>query len=428
MDIDEHVEQPSAPRQVEQAKANHSRELGSPLDLQDSASPSLDATKRIARLGQETHFEEQQDVEEEALVSLIRDRHGRSLPESYTSLHSPSVQSDYTDKIAVEASNSSDLDPYIKAETEEYDDNESIHHNSKSDAAGPTINVTSSIDPALPETQTHATTKITGVPALIEAPQEVQTLLSQWWDVKGRKLPPCVTLTAYKVLWHSQGATNRKATWLHISGEVLEPSMYRFNGFELLHGLERRIIVVQEPTVGPFIVGYLCSGGHIKGLISQGTKYRIWHGVDSESLEGFEQTPSVWKGYPGARTIEKLSPQDLRDGLFGNASTTVKSMQFAKPAKPNQPLRAVALASDSTVINVLNEAIDDSGYRRAYDARSPHSGPSAWVSLYSTRYCAIQISLRCRVPSSDRHIRCMPSTRKLSCRTPAVIAAPERRP
>ena len=58
--------------------------------------------------------------------------------------------------------------------------------------------------------------------------------------------------------------------------------MYRLIRFELVDGIDRRIVVVTGPTVGPCIVEFLSIGGNVKGLIGVGTRYKIWHGVDAE--------------------------------------------------------------------------------------------------------------------------------------------------
>lgn len=257
----EHDDDGGAAHEVELRNATCKRKCQLELNTGNAAPPNLDAKRDGSSFEDKNRLYSQQIVEEQASVPLSRPYHGRFLSKHHALARSSSAQPVYTENL-VEADHKHDTDAYIKAESEQASDNESIHHGGESDALGSTIRVTPSVDSMLPNAESQ--TANNEIPPLVDAPQEVQTILDRWWDMKGRKLPPCATLTVYKVLLQNLSGYGRKATWLHVSGEVLKPSMYRL--FGRVHGTDSRIIVVKGPTVGPCIVGFLCNGGSVKGL------------------------------------------------------------------------------------------------------------------------------------------------------------------
>ena len=230
-----------ARRQAEPENDDCSRDLGSPFEVEDrsGASLSLDDINERESGEDQDHLEEEGGAEDQGLV----------------------------------------VDPYIKAEErQEFSDQESIPHDDGSDGAGSTIHVTPSLDhvgasegpPSAQLTQPARYAQHL-VPDIIEAPQEVQTLLNQYRDEHGRKAPPCGTSTHLKNLNHDAAG---KATWLHVSGEVLEASLYRLSCIPTDDkSLNKRIVVVRGPTVGPFIVTYYCGGGGIKRCKGSGGRW-----------------------------------------------------------------------------------------------------------------------------------------------------------
>lgn len=345
-----------AEQEVGPGNATRTPELGSTLDLNTgSTAPSdLETAEEERNLEDDNHFGSHQNIDEEASVPVPNDNHGCFVPK-YNALDRPTAAQSVDTDHSVKADNNLERDAYIKAEHEEASDDEGIHHDGGSDAPGSTIHVAPVASSVLPGAESSKKSN-NDISPLVDAPQEVQTTLNQWWDARGRKVPPCATITTLKGLFQNISSHGKKATWLHVSGELLEPSMYRLTGFPLVHGLERRVIIVKGPTIGPRIVGFIRSGGTVEGSSAPGTRYGIWRGVDAEDADGYEPTPSVWKGYPTPDALQAvLSSQECRDGLF--QKKLPGASKSVKPTKPLIPKPVAAPASSGPQVGMLNEAI-----------------------------------------------------------------------
>lgn len=205
-------------------------------------------------------------------------------------------------------------EPLIKVEKGAMSDSESIHHDNEpeTDEAGSTIHVTPSIGQTEESSNQQSQPEYaqSSIPELIEAPQEIQTLLNEYWDTHGRKVPPCGTFTQFSKLNLSG---NAKATWLHISGELLEPSLYRLTGVPTEYkNLDKRIVVVKGRAVGPYIVTFFCTSGGKTNVAASGSRFRIWQGVNGETPDGFEARTAVWKGHLNVEPTGDLLSQDIQ--------------------------------------------------------------------------------------------------------------------
>lgn len=122
------------------------------------------------------------------------------------------------------------------------------------------------------------------VGALSESiPEAIRLQIEAWMSVHGRIAPPCTCHMVEGLLKASLSGV--RASWWHVSGEKLEPS---------LHPLEEgrqgpRLVVMHSPTLGPFIVRYL------KGVLGEAVAYQAWKGVEGVDARGFEAGCSVYK-------------------------------------------------------------------------------------------------------------------------------------
>ena len=137
------------------------------------------------------------------------------------------------------------------------------------------------------------------LPWISEAPDEVQTTLNEWFDAHGNEPPPCANHPS-PYLWN-KSKSGTPAIWRHASGETLEPSMFVMGAFARDgHIPRRRLLVLQGPRKGPYIVSHAGSGpwGGIPPGSYGGNRYRIWLGISSSDADGFEPgKASVWKGF-----------------------------------------------------------------------------------------------------------------------------------
>jgi hypothetical protein len=135
------------------------------------------------------------------------------------------------------------------------------------------------------------------VGALSESiPEAIRLQIEAWMSVHGRIAPPCTCHMVEALLRASLSGV--RASWWHVSGEKLEPS---------LHPLEEgrqgpRLIVMHSRTFGPFIVRYL------KGVLGEAVAYQAWKGVEGVDARGFEAGCSVYK----VQSTVVTTPEKLR--------------------------------------------------------------------------------------------------------------------
>ena len=239
-------------------------------------------------------------------------------------------------------------DVSIKSE----EDTESIHYGGEDGEEASTINVqaSSEVTPSKALSATSPTHSRVGrhdaSPWLAEAPPQIQIILSKWFGVHGRYPPPCAGWAAPQYMHVS--TSGKTAIWLHTSGERMTPSMFQVPDLIDTQGLPtRRILVVQGPTKGPYIVAHT-GGANLDGApegVCGGSRFRIWLGVDSTDADGFEPgRASVWKGF--AHNL-------------GSKSNSHKSLdqQLAKGLKPSGSHPAVPRGKIGTLADSIPEQL-----------------------------------------------------------------------
>ena len=276
-------------------EARYGQDLGSPFKVQesdgldqsygDSESELMNESSEIQQPGEEDG--------EEPFASEAEDEVER--PE-----HIESEAIEEQAKNGNEEDIKREDDVSIKSE----DDTESIHY-ADGDDEGSTINVQPSSE-ATPSTSMPASAGLAShgvsheaLTWITEAPTEVQNVLNSWFGVHGRKPPPCATWPSPQYLRTS--TSGKEAIWLHSSGERLIPSMFHIGDLiEKQSAPTRRILVVQGPTKGPYIVSSAGAGrwDALPDGVHGGTRYRIWLGRDCAAADGFERgKASIWKGF-----------------------------------------------------------------------------------------------------------------------------------
>lgn len=201
--------------------------------------------------------------------------------------------------------NAEDVKPEDDVSIKSEEDTESIHYGGEDGEESSTINVQPPMEgtPSKALSATGATDSRLGrhdaSPWLAVAPAQIQTILSKWFEVHGRHPPPCAGWPAPQYMHVS--TSGKTAIWLHTSGEHMTPSMFQVPDLIDTQGLPtRRILVVQGPTKGPYIVAHT-GGANLDGApdgVRGGSRFRIWLGIESTDADGFEPgRASVWKGF-----------------------------------------------------------------------------------------------------------------------------------
>ena len=143
-------------------------------------------------------------------------------------------------------------------------------------------------------------------------PAMLQSLLNEWYEVKGRVAPPCcVPRHLITTLRGHDG--NARFRFRHRTGEIMLASFSTLTEFRRTYGDSLYLIVIKGPTLGPFIVAHRSVGGYQK------RQYHIWEGLQAQHEDGWEAEPSVTKVkavITGSGDIikESVDPTAMEDG------------------------------------------------------------------------------------------------------------------
>ncbi len=281
----------------DEQSVNHG-EPGQELD----SPPMLGQNREHGRLLQGS---EDELVKETSETQGLGEEHGQESRLEHSEDEGSARAEDEMDKERGKLVNGKDIkheeDISIKSE----DETQSIDYGEGDDEESSTIDV-QAFGGASPGTVVPAAGCVTShggrhddLPWLSDAPIEVQTVLSKWFNVHGRQPPPCAGWPAPQYMRVS--TSGKTAIWLHTSQEHMTPSMFQVPDLiDTLGVPTRRILVVQGPTRGPYIVAHT-GGAGLDGLpngIRGGSRFRVWLGIDSTDADGFEPgCASIWKGF-----------------------------------------------------------------------------------------------------------------------------------
>ena len=145
-------------------------------------------------------------------------------------------------------------------------------------------------------------------------PAEIRALLDEWYAQNGRQRPPPCAISDQRTRAVYTSDAGAPARYEHKDGEKLEVMLYTLPELEQVFN-EKYVIVVQGPTQGPFIIGFLRRVKRPRNTVP----YFIWEGSSSSDVHGWEQDPSIRKLMSPQADIETIS----RDGPGGTENEAI---------------------------------------------------------------------------------------------------------